>query len=333
MNKEPLKRSSLSHDKPLVSIVIPCYNSELWLEETLESALGQSWPQKEIIVVDDGSTDNSLSIARSFESRGVKVISQENRGGCVARNRGLKEARGDFIQFLDADDLLAPDKIERQLEMLAGRQDCAVTGKWGRFQNSIDELTISVEPIWVDLVGIDWVISVLQGKGMMAVHGWLTPRNIIEQVGPWNEELHVNQDGEYFCRVALACRQVLFCPDALCYYRSNLSGSVSRVVSRKKWESIFLACDLCVQHLLNVEDSPRTRQACANAYQRFVYKAYPLVPALVKRAEERIYALGGADVKSSGPPLYETLTRFMPWKLARRLHRTLRPHSYPPQEK
>lgn len=119
----------------LVSILIPCYNAEPWLAETLESALQQTWKNTEIIVVDDGSSDGSLAVAKKFESNGVKVISQTNKGASAARNRALQEAQGDFIQYLDADDLLAPDKIERQMQLLDcdRNSDYIVSGAWARF--------------------------------------------------------------------------------------------------------------------------------------------------------------------------------------------------------
>ena len=97
----------------LVSILIPAYNAERWLGATIESALAQTWPAKEIIVVDDGSTDRTLAVARGFGDRGVQVITQANRGAAAARNTALRAARGAWIQFLDADDLLNPRKIEQ----------------------------------------------------------------------------------------------------------------------------------------------------------------------------------------------------------------------------
>jgi glycosyltransferase involved in cell wall biosynthesis len=100
----------------LVSILIPSYNSEKWVSATIESALSQTWAKKEIVIVDDGSTDKSLQIAKKYESKLVKVITQKNGGAAVARNKALEYAQGDYIQWLDADDLLAPDKIEKQLE-------------------------------------------------------------------------------------------------------------------------------------------------------------------------------------------------------------------------
>ena len=121
--------------KELVSILIPCYNAEKWLHEAIESALSQTWKDKEIIVVDDGSTDNSLKIARQYESNLVKVISQENKGAPAARKIALKYARGDYIQWLDADDMLAHDKIEKQMEMAQhiGNQKVLLSCSWGRF--------------------------------------------------------------------------------------------------------------------------------------------------------------------------------------------------------
>ncbi|HET7537953.1 MAG TPA: glycosyltransferase, partial [Candidatus Didemnitutus sp.] len=106
---------------PLVSIIIPCYNAERWLAATLESALAQTWSAKEIIFVNDGSTDRSLALARSFESRSVRVIDQPNRGASAARNAGLRAAQGELFQFLDADDLLSRGKVAAQVALLAAR--------------------------------------------------------------------------------------------------------------------------------------------------------------------------------------------------------------------
>ncbi len=104
--------------KPLVSILIPAYNSEEWIADTLQSAIAQTWPRKEIIVVDDGSSDRTAEVARRFASNEVSVVSKENGGAAAARNRALQLSQGDYIQWLDADDLLAPDKIEKQLAAL-----------------------------------------------------------------------------------------------------------------------------------------------------------------------------------------------------------------------
>src|SRR5579859_7571422 len=102
----------------LVSILIPAYNAAEYLGATLESALAQTWPSKEIIVVVDGSTDDTLAIAKSFASSQVKVFSQAQSGASAARNKAYRECQGELIQFLDADDLLEPNKIQTQVERL-----------------------------------------------------------------------------------------------------------------------------------------------------------------------------------------------------------------------
>src|SRR5438309_6069595 len=99
----------------LVSILIPCRNAERWVGQAIESALGQTWPEKEVIVVDDGSTDSSLSIIKSFGDR-IRWETGPNRGGNAARNRLLELASGDWLQYLDADDYLLSDKVARQAE-------------------------------------------------------------------------------------------------------------------------------------------------------------------------------------------------------------------------
>src|ERR1700756_4939792 len=104
--------------KPFVSILIPAYNAESWIADTIRSAIAQTWPYKEIIVVDDGSADGTLEVAQRFAGKDVRVVTKENQGAAAARNHAFKLCQGDYIQWLDADDLLARDKIERQIAAL-----------------------------------------------------------------------------------------------------------------------------------------------------------------------------------------------------------------------
>ena len=107
----------------LVSILIPCYNAERWVAQAIESALAQTWSEKEVIVVDDGSKDGSLEVIKRFSNR-VGWETGPNRGGNVARNRLLELAQGEWLQYLDADDYLLPLKIERQLGFLREHPTC-----------------------------------------------------------------------------------------------------------------------------------------------------------------------------------------------------------------
>jgi glycosyltransferase involved in cell wall biosynthesis len=112
---------------PTVSVVIPCYNGSRFLRETLASVLRQTEPVREVLVVDDGSTDGSADIAESFGPP-VRVIRQANAGESTARNRGVEEARGDWVAFLDADDVWEPHKLERQLAALGPNDAANCTG-------------------------------------------------------------------------------------------------------------------------------------------------------------------------------------------------------------
>ena len=121
--------------KPLVSILIPAFNAQEWIADTLKSAMGQTWPRKEIIVVDDGSRDQTLAIARGLGSKEVSVVTQANQGAAATRNRAYSICQGDYIQWLDADDLLEPDKIARQMDATdrdAGKR-MLLSSAWGYF--------------------------------------------------------------------------------------------------------------------------------------------------------------------------------------------------------
>src|SRR5437899_10903778 len=108
---------------PLVSILIPAYNAERWIGDTIQSALTQTWPRTEMIIVDDGSRDRTLRVACQFASRNVSVVTQENQGASAARDRAFELGQGAYIQWLDADVLFSPDKVGRQMAAAANSQE------------------------------------------------------------------------------------------------------------------------------------------------------------------------------------------------------------------
>src|SRR5205807_6645570 len=130
---------------------------EKYLADTLESALAQTWPRKEILVVDDGSKDATLAIARTFEPRGVRVFSQPNQGAAAARNKAYSLSKGDYIQWLDADDLLVPNKIASQMKALEeGLSPRALlSGPWGRFRYRASKTRFEPTALWNDLSPVE----------------------------------------------------------------------------------------------------------------------------------------------------------------------------------
>jgi glycosyltransferase involved in cell wall biosynthesis len=315
--------------QPLVSILIPAFNVEVWLAETLESALAQTWQNTEIIIVDDGSTDNTLAVAKTFASSKVKVISQENRGQSASENRAFQEAQGDFIEYLDADDLLAPDKIERQIQLLGdSNSEFVASGEWARFYKSPDEALFIPQPLWADMSPVDWLVCAWENHLMMHGAAWLIPRHIAERAGNWNEQLSLINDFDYFSRILLASKGVKFCEGAKTYYRSGNSHSLSGSKSRRAWESAFLSSEIGTTNLLAREDSPRTRHACATVFQRFIYEVYPDVPDLRKKAEAKVQQFGGSDIKPMGGPMFKLLSTFLGWKLAKKVQKQVYEYGY-----
>lgn len=307
---------------PLVSVLIPCYNAGRWIGETLESVLAQTWPNIEIIVVNDGSTDDSRTILDGYLYRGVKVIDQPNRGQTAALNRCLSAAHGAFIQYLDADDLLASDKIELQMQRLVNKPDCIASAEWARFRDETASAIFESYETWKDLDPVDWLVANWKdGGGMMYPAMWLLPRTIVDAIGPWREDLTLINDTDYFTRAVLASRHVLFCEGARTYYRSGILGSLSGLKSRKGWESQFKVIDLCQGYLLACEDSDRTRRVCAMLWQRLAHASYPYYKSLADQALVRASQLHQVRLVPEGGPTFKLASRVLGWKTARLLQR------------
>lgn len=202
---------------PLISILIPVYNAEKYFAEAFESALNQTYKNFAIIIVDDGSTDRSWEIIESYREKYpniIKTYKQENKGACAALNRAFELSTGQYIQYLDADDLLASDKIEHQIKYFdgSGNDNFLVNGRWGRFKESISE-EINWGPhksLQKDLDPIEWLLT----NHLSAVSCWLTPRKLIQNSSGCNENLVINQDGEFFERIILNSKFVYYADDA-----------------------------------------------------------------------------------------------------------------------
>ena len=304
----------------LVSVLIPCYNAERTISETLDSVLAQTWPNIETIVVDDGSTDGSAAIIERFAARGVRLQRQTNKGQTAALNACLRSAQGDFVQYLDADDLLSPEKIELQMRRLADAPGFVASAEWGRFRNHWSEASFVPEDVWRDLSPLDWLAgSRAQGLGMMFPALWLIPRAVIERVGPWREDLSLNNDAEYFTRVVLASSGVLFCPGARCYYRSGQGGNLSGRKTRAAWLSQFKVLDECERRVLAREDSERMRRGFALSWQHFAHYCYPYDAGISEKALVRAAKLHEVRVRPDGGPAFRLASRLLGWRLARRL--------------
>jgi glycosyltransferase involved in cell wall biosynthesis len=291
----------------LVSVIIPAYNSARHIEECLESVIKQTYEWIEIVLVDDGSTDNTVEILQEFlrtnqSKKSIEIITQPNRGACSARNKGLRNCKGDCIQFLDADDILHPDKIATQVEILKQTNDQVIaSGQWDRFYHNIDEASFPQRGSYNDWDNpVDWMVNSWEGYGVAQTGIWLTPRKLIEQAGLWDEHLMINQDGEFFTRVLLNASSIKYVPEAKVYYRSGLKNSISRKNNGAKAESLLNSFQLISRSVLQKHDSKKVRHALMMNFLRFYYEHYETYPELVKRAKDEINRLGYQKLEITG---------------------------------
>jgi len=306
--------------KPLVSILISAYNAENWIGYTLQSAVAQTWSRKEIIVVDDGSTDGTADVARQFASRGVTLISTENHGLSAGQNHAYGHSHGDYIQFLDADDLLAPDKIERQLGALreSDSRRILLSSPWAPFYYRTRNARFVHNSVCQDLPPVEWLLRKLGENLHMQNATWLVSRELADAAGPWIEDLYYDQDGEYFTRVLLASESTRFVPDTGIFYRVTSSNRVSYIGnSDKKKDSLLRSMRLHIQYLRSLEDSERVRKACLTYLQNWYQNFYPERPDLVSELQSLAGQLQGRLEEPRLRWKYAWMKPVFGWKIAK----------------
>ena len=213
---------------PTVSIIVPCFNASRFLSETLNSAFSQTFSDCEVIAIDDGSTDNTRAVIESYGNR-VRAEFGPNRGPSAARNRGTALARGSFIQYLDADDVLLPDAIALRVEALTISGADVAYSDWQRLE---EQAAGTFSP------------GRIVARTMADVHPepeiacfsdfWAPPaallyrRSIVQKIGSWNEGLPVIQDARFLLDAALHGARFVHVQGVSAYYRVHHGPSVSR---------------------------------------------------------------------------------------------------------
>lgn len=223
---------------PKVSVIVPVFNKERFIADTLRSISNQTIQDLQCILVDDGSTDNSIKIIQEFIVDNPKFLlikrpKNRNKGASTCRNIGLENSNTDYIQFLDADDTLSEDKIEQQVAFMERDSSIDVTTcQWGRLNNIERELYKDFNS-YNDFESIpDFLNSLAVSKGYFPLHAYLICKRIIDRAGPWNELLQIKNDGEFMMRVIANCKKIKFVPGPVAWYRyadgDNLSRSTKK---------------------------------------------------------------------------------------------------------
>jgi len=210
-----------------ISVIIPNYNRASLIGDTIENMLGQSLPPKEVIVVDDGSTDNSVKVITGFGSR-VTLIRQENQGPGAARNTGYEVSTGDFIQFMDSDDLVSKNKLEVQLKTLQETEADLAYGPWIRTKISGCTMEFTGPlmqggplPSWKSM--LEWQM----GAWCLIFQNCLLRRSVMELAGRFRTDLMPSEDSEFLVRLLLAGAKPVYTGECLTFYREHNHAQIT----------------------------------------------------------------------------------------------------------
>lgn len=264
----------------LVSVIIPCFNAQRWLTEAINSCLEQSYPNIEIIVIDDGSTDNSLQILKSYKNK-IRWESSTNKGGNYARNRGFSLSKGEYIQFLDADDYLLPEKIDKQVRCLEETGGNAVYSDW-RYQTHLSNGKSCLEEINVCGPKEDFLESLLSNEGWIPIVGLLFTRSAVNVAGGWDEKLKAAQDRDFLMSLAINGGIFVYLPGCDSIYRSYGKVTVSTTCKERWLNCHSLIMEKAENKLSAIGKlSEKYRQALCRGYfdigREYLYSNYPKI--------------------------------------------------------
>mgnify|MGYP003607033865 CR=1 FL=1 len=231
---------------PLVSIIIPSYNRDNLIRESLDSVLAQTYLNWECIIVDDGSTDGTNSILKEYsiiDNRFIIVSKpvELRQGASVSRNLGLKFARGEYIQFLDSDDILAEDKLEKQIISLKKENKKTISVcKTHCFKEKKDDVILDIDRLdYRDFSTSEEYFDVIgEIGGYYAPESFLISKELIDFSGHWNENLTLNDDGEFFFRIIHNSNKIVFINDTFVRHRENTGNNLSMLNSFQKATSL-----------------------------------------------------------------------------------------------
>ena len=310
------QRTSEALGGDLVSVVIPCHNAERWVGEAIDSCLSQTYHPIEIIVVDDGSTDDSVGKLVPYGDK-IRLVRDSNHGGSHARNQGFALSHGEYIQFLDADDYLLPEKIERQVDFLVQSGADAVYGDWRHRYHEPDGSS-RLGDAEVPGQQFDVLESLLSGW-WVAPAAILWRRRLVAASGGWDETLAAAQDRDFFISAALHGADIRYQPGCHSVYRRYGNVTVS-TGSRPRWlgnhkrvlekaEASLMEADRLV---------PRYRQALATSYFILARNYYDLDRSTYLRLLDKVLFLyPGFEPNESR--FYNSTWRFLGFANADRL--------------
>lgn len=308
-----------SMKKPAISVIMPVYNAEKYVGASIQSVLDQRFSDFELIIINDGCTDQSAAVISSFEDQRIVYHEQPNQGQVIASNNGIKLARGRYIKFFDADDILDPAHLDLQYKVLNGSTVHLAACQWAVFYE--DYHTASFKPEYTNRdydEPLDWFYDAHHyDVGMLGAWRWLIPRPLLDKAGYWHPDLSLNNDFDFSVRLLCASQGVRYAKGAKLYYRTGNQGALTHSRTRNAYQSALLTTELAMDQILGLENSARMRRLFANRFQTWIYQIYPEHPDIRRTMHSHIKRLGGSTVKPEGGRLFRFLNQFLPWEIVR----------------
>ena len=247
-------------------------------------------------------------------------------GASSARNHALSLAQGDYIQWLDADDLLAPDKVAQQLAGVEPGQTSRIliSGSWGKFYDHPERAKFVPDLLWENLDPLEWMYRKVEYGLWMAIECWLVSRRLTKMAGPWNEDLSLGIDGEYFNRVLSFSEGVRFVSDARCICRrANFGISSSMTLNNSKLDSLAFVVLSSIKTLMSMEKSKRTRDASLKHLDRYSIYFFPDRPDIFAKMQLTAKDIGGELMPPRLRGRYRWLQRIFGYRFAKKAQFTL----------
>lgn len=306
--------------QPLISVCVPAYNCEKYIQDTLACLCGQSYENIEIIVVDDGSTDKTAAAVKSITDPRIKFISVANGGAARARNIAYGQSKGKYLIFFDADDIVLPGFVTSQFDAMQNKEDTIVMSSLLRFYDNIDHTAVPPD----DLAHIYSMEAWIVMNWYRVCHNTppgrlLIPRKIMDKAGAWNEALSLNDDFEFFTRIAVTASSITPNKPAVYNYRSGVNG-LSTQKHKLAYSSLFRSMELSFDLVLpKYQENESIKRAIANIWQSFIYEAYPSLKNERKIAALEIKKLGGTTFAYPAGGWTQMMVKLLGWKIAKRI--------------
>jgi glycosyltransferase involved in cell wall biosynthesis len=251
---------------PLISVIMPVYNGEKTIRETIESVFNQTFPDWELIVINDGSQDATLQILNSIQDPRLRVFSYPNAGQATSRNRGISQACGEYISFIDADDLWTPDKLEAQLQVLQANPQAAVAYSWTKCIDEVGQVSRRGSHISVtgDVYKNLLVVNFLENGSNPLIR-----RQALNEIGSFDESLTPAEDWDLWLRLAARYHfEVVSSPQIL--YRVSVKSATANVwrLEAACLEVIERACTQAPESVEHLK-----KYSLGNTYKYLTYKA------------------------------------------------------------